>query len=437
MPSTLVFPPGFRITNSAGRPISGGELRFFDAGTSTPKVVYSDASLSTSLGSVVYTGSSGFPVASEGSSTTVAVYTGTDSYKLRILDDSDVVVWEADNLVGAPTFENDEDFAAIVPVVTSGSDHTFEAADKGKLFNYQSNTATFPAATTLGDNWNVHIRNGGSSGRVILSAPSGISYQGTSYTTIYLEPGQAISVACDGSAYRAYSDAVLYTPAGFRPNTPGVIKIADRITAEPSTSVGSRYIVTSAYSTFSVGDIVEEVASGVFVGYTPPADCGWIAYVQDEDAYYSFIGSSWVQSDAGDGKAGRIEIAVQSEMEAASSTTLAVTPGRQHFHPGHPKAGGNFNGSGTPAFRSGDYGMGAVTDNGLGDYTVAFDTAFNDTNYWLTGWARNDAVAPDSMVGAASTDAKTASSIRIGAANAGNTRIDSPEIGLSFWGDYA
>ena len=34
---------------------------------------------------------------------------------------------------------------------------------------------------------------------------------------------------------------------------------------------------------------------------------------------------------ASDSAAGTIEIAVQSEMEAGSSATLAVTPGRQHF----------------------------------------------------------------------------------------------------------
>jgi len=61
-----------------------------------------------------------------------------------------------------------------------------------------------------------------------------------------------------------------------------------------------------------------------------------------------------------------IPVADQAGMEAASSTSTFVTPGRQHFHPGHPKAGGNFDGTGTPAFRSGDYGMGAVTDNGTG-----------------------------------------------------------------------
>jgi hypothetical protein len=72
----------------------------------------------------------------------------------------------------------------------------------------------------------------------------------------------------------------------------------------------------------------------------------------------------------------------QAEAEAATSLTVGVVPGRQHFHPGHPKAGCAFNGTGTPALVSGDYGMASITDNAEGNYTLNFDTAFSNTNYW-------------------------------------------------------
>lgn len=295
MASTLVFPPSYRVLDTDGNPVSGAQIQFFEAGTSTPKVVYSDDDLSSSLGSVVYTRSDGYPVASEGSNTTVLVYTGEDSYKITILRSDDTQIFSADNVIGAPTFVVDSDVTFIVPVVTTGSPVTLAESDRGKLYNAQTTTITFPAAATLGDNWYVHIRNGGSTtGRVVLSAASGIAYQGTSYTTMYLEPGQAISVACDGTAYRAFGDAVLYTPAGFRPNTPGIIMIEDRITAEPSTSVGSRYIVSSSYDSFSTHDIVWEVASGTFLRFTPTTDCGWVAYVKDENMFYVFVASAWV-----------------------------------------------------------------------------------------------------------------------------------------------
>lgn len=141
---------------------------------------------------------------------------------------------------------------------------------------------------------------------------------------------------------------------------------------------------------------------------------------------------------ASDTVVGGLEIAVQSEMEAAASAVLAVTPGRQHFHPGHPKAGGNFNGSGTPAFRSGDYGMGAITDNGAGDYTLALDTAFSNTDYWLTAFARMEAASTrQTSVSAPDGGTKTASSMQLTTRKDDNSVADPTEAGVSFWGDYA
>jgi hypothetical protein len=297
MASTLVFPVGFRLLDTSGNPVSGGKAKFYNAGTSTPKVVYSDATLSTSLGSTVYTRSDGQFVASEGSSTTVAVFTGEDSYKLELTTSADVVLFGPfDNLVGAPALTPAEQVAPFVSVTTTGSNVTLDADDRGTLLNCSGNTVTFPAAATLGDGFWCYVKNAASAGtgRVVLSAASGISYQGTSPTTIYLEPGQCLGITCDGTAYRVFSDAILYSSPAFRPNTPGVIVIADRITAEPSTSIGSRYIVSTGYGSFATHDIVTEVASGVFVGTTPPTDCGWVAYVQDEDRYYAFKGSAWV-----------------------------------------------------------------------------------------------------------------------------------------------
>jgi hypothetical protein len=76
--------------------------------------------------------------------------------------------------------------------------------------------------------------------------------------------------------------------------------------------------------------------------------------------------------------AGLTKVSTQAITETATATDTATLIGHQHFHPGHPKAGGNLNGSGTPAFASGDYGVGAVTDNGVGNYVVALDTAFSN-----------------------------------------------------------
>jgi hypothetical protein len=84
-------------------------------------------------------------------------------------------------------------------------------------------------------------------------------------------------------------------------------------------------------------------------------------------------------SAASDTVAGKIEVAIQSEMEAASSTTLAVTPGRLQYHPGVAKVWGRFDTAG--ALTSG-HNISSITDSGIGIGVVNFTTAFSSaTNY--------------------------------------------------------
>jgi hypothetical protein len=71
------------------------------------------------------------------------------------------------------------------------------------------------------------------------------------------------------------------------------ILIADRVSSAPSATAGVRYIVAAAFDSYLDHQIIEGNGSSFNV-YTPPTDCGWVAYVQDEDTYYHFIGSAWV-----------------------------------------------------------------------------------------------------------------------------------------------
>jgi hypothetical protein len=170
---------------------------------------------------------------------------------------------------------------------------------------------------------------------------------------------------------------------------------------------------------------------------TIPAGTALVAANNLSDVSSAATAFGNIKQAASDSASGAIEIAVQAEMEGASDTVRAVVPGRQHFHPGHPKAGGNLgNGFTTPAFLSGDYGMGAVTDNGTGDYTMAFDTAFADTNYWCAAWARGDS-ADNVMCGARDSGTKTSSSFQILLLDENQSAQDSGEVGITFWGDYA
>lgn len=82
--------------------------------------------------------------------------------------------------------------------------------------------------------------------------------------------------------------------------------------------------------------------------------------------------------------------------------------------------------------------MGAITDNGTGDYTLGFDTAFNNTNYWIAGFARTNGDNARGLFTANASGGKTASAIEIVTASSVTSGgIDSPEVGIAAWGDYA
>lgn len=81
---------------------------------------------------------------------------------------------------------------------------------------------------------------------------------------------------------------------------------------------------------------------------------------------------------ASDTVAGRIEIAVQAEMEAGSDTGRAVVPGRQHFHPSAAKFWVKATANSTTIVVS--YNMTSWADTGVGDAdgTIATDFASGD-----------------------------------------------------------
>ena len=76
--------------------------------------------------------------------------------------------------------------------------------------------------------------------------------------------------------------------------------------------------------------------------------------------------------------------ASQAEMESDASNTVFATPGRTQHHPGVAKVtwNGFFNGT---AAEHASYGVDSFTDNGVGDHTFTFDTAFSSVNYSWCG----------------------------------------------------
>lgn len=72
--------------------------------------------------------------------------------------------------------------------------------------------------------------------------------------------------------------------------------------------------------------------------------------------------------------------ATQADQETSTSTTTAVTPGRQQFHPSAAKAWARFTGSTGALIAS--YNLSSVTRNSTGNYNFNFTTSFSSaTSY--------------------------------------------------------
>lgn len=101
---------------------------------------------------------------------------------------------------------------------------------------------------------------------------------------------------------------------------------------------------------------------------------------------------------------------------------------------GVAKAWVSFNGTGVLAIRS-SYNVSGVVDNGVGDYTISWDTDFAAADYAVTGFARSDDTISEGIVSQDSDDAYAVGSIQISVNDSGSTKIDSALVCVTAFGD--
>lgn len=117
--------------------------------------------------------------------------------------------------------------------------------------------------------------------------------------------------------------------------------------------------------------------------------------------------------------------ASQSDMEAATSNTVPVTPLAMKWHPGVAKFWVIFNGTGTPAVLASHNVDSSITDNGTCDYTLSITTDFSGANYCVAGMTTLAGGA--AMMVVISTDASPAAgTIRVEAYAHDNTQGTDP-----------
>lgn len=192
-------------------------------------------------------------------------------------------------------------------------------ADFGRAFIATSTfSQTLTAAATLGDGWYCWYRNDGA-GVITIDPNSSETIDGA--TTIILSPGEACGIFCTGAAFKTIGRTDI-----------------NALDADGSPDTAADYVVTYDAST---GRLRKVLLSNV-----------------------------------------TLTAASQAQQETGTSTAVAVTPGRQQFHPSAAKGWVK---AGTTGNILLSYNVLSVTDAGVGQLGVTWDVDFSSTHYVCVG----------------------------------------------------
>jgi hypothetical protein len=150
MAGLLIVPGAWPVFDAAGNPVSGATISFFQPGTTTPKPVYSDDSLNTSLGSVLTTNAAGEPTTLGGVIAREWWASAGQSYDIRIEAAGLDRTWEGVPIntsgAGAQTVANIADLR-LTTWASGRPDEAFLvnnyfAGDSGGTFRYDATDTT-------------------------------------------------------------------------------------------------------------------------------------------------------------------------------------------------------------------------------------------------------------------------------------------------------
>jgi hypothetical protein len=203
--------PFAQALDSDGNPISGATLSFFTSGTSTPEAVYSNATLSTSLGAVVTANAAG---------RFVAIYLDPTVYYRAVLKDaggttiSDVDPYSG-GLISPEMLENSDaarsGFAAVLGIIDGGNPisitgaTTLDATAFGRLFVISGSaadyTVTLPSASGQAGN-SIAFRVSLTATKLFTLSAGGASIGTNLQSSYVLWAGESVTIASDGTSWQ-------------------------------------------------------------------------------------------------------------------------------------------------------------------------------------------------------------------------------------------
>lgn len=227
----------------------------------------------------------------------------------------------------------------------------------------------------------------------------------------------------------------------------------------PTVHVNAQTGTTYTYTTGDRNKLVTHTNAASIAGTLPQAgsgfEDGWFMWVQNRGAGTLTItpttstvdGAATLVLPTGTGvlissdgtnyftsRGAGVTAAVQADQETATSTTTYVSPGVQQYHPSAAKAWVYFVGTGTVTINK-SYNISSVGDNGVGDYTINFTTAFSDANYCGVIGGYNTGSSDGSWNAFSSATTPTASLIRMVCFNSSGSAQDQTRAYAAFFGD--
>ena len=384
-----------------GTAYSGYKLFTYTAGTTTKKTTYTDDAEGTANANPIILDSNG--------GANVWLTPGS-LYKFTLAPSTDTdpptnATWTVDN-VSVPH--------QLPVVLAKTANYTTVAGDNGKLITCDATagafTITLLAAATAGSGHELTIKKIDTGTNAITIDGNGAETIDTLSTFTLNKILESITIVSNGTNWLIRDRVRQLRDENGNEILVGVstasavneISIQNRAT-------GSNPIISASGDDTNIGIDLQAKGTGVINIPGTSAASAEIRLFEDTDNGTNYIGikapaaltaNTTFTEPNGDGAANTFKLtngsgtlswstltgvaATQAEQETGTSTTVPVTPGRQHFHPSAVKGWVMANTAGASVA---SYDVSSITDNGAGDATVNWATALSTANYCVaTGY---------------------------------------------------
>lgn len=331
-----------QFVDAVGEPLASGKIYTYITGSSTPKATYTDSTEGTAHPNPIILNSAGV----------ANIWLKTDeAYKFTIKDANDTQIGNSiDGIVpvtqlAAQTGGSNLDMSGYSIVTSANADLNLTPNGTGSI-------------VLDGQKW---PQADGSSGQVLSTGGSG--------QLLWSTPGIAVLSGISDVAINSVANGNL-------------LKYNSGTSKWENVAQSTLSIAASQVSDLPTASIAFSGKTGNISQWTNDSSYTTNASVASASMTLTNKAGNISQWTNDSGYLGTSTIASKSDMETATSTTTAVTPGRVQNHPGVPKAWARITSvnNSNPTINA-SYGITSIVRDSEGVYTVTFSTAFSSTAY--------------------------------------------------------